>query len=65
MGKNVSIYFPDKTLEWIDEQAEKDGRSRSNFIEKVLTDVKEGRLLEAEVEEAITRKKRLPPSART
>jgi len=68
MGTRFSIYLPDKLLEWINKQAEQQKRSRNNFIEKILSDVKEGRLIPAEsriLEEAEIRKTRLPPSART
>ena len=68
MGIRFSIYLPDKLLEWINEQAENQKRSRNNFIEKILSDLKEGRLVPAEseiLEEIEIRKTRLPPSART
>jgi len=68
MGTRFSIYLPDKLLVWLNEEAKKQKRSRSNFIEKILSDVKEGKLIPAEPEfseEAEIRKSRLPPSART
>ena len=68
MGTRFSIYLPDELLKWINTQAEKQKRSRNNFIEKILSDVKEGRLVPAEsgiFGEAEVRKARLPPTART
>ena len=34
--ESIQIRIPPSLLGWIDEQAEKDGRSRSGFIRKVL-----------------------------
>jgi hypothetical protein len=65
MGQPVSIYFPAKILEWVDAQAEKEERSRSNQVIKILVDVIDGRLVPAETEHPEIRKARLPPSART
>ena len=64
MGQSVSIYLPSKLLEWIDDEAERENRSRSNFVEKVLSDLREGRLVRIGSESTEIRKARLPPSAR-
>jgi len=65
MGQTKSIYFPAKILQWVDAQAGKERRSRSNQVIKILVDVIEGRLVPAELERSEIRKTRLPPSART
>ena len=65
MGQSVSIYFPSKVLEWVDTQAGKENRSRSNQVIKILADVIEARLVPAEAEGPEIRKSKLPPSART
>ena len=65
MSKRFSLYLPDQLVEWIDDKAKKENRSRNNYIEKVLSDLRDGRLIPAEVESSEVRRTRLPPSART
>jgi len=65
LSKHISLYLPDQLVEWIDDRAKKENRSRNNFIEKALSDLEEGRLTPREIESAEIRKTRLPPSART
>ena len=44
-GKSVtfSIYLPKDLVDWIDEQARAERRSRNEYIKIVLEDLKEGR----------------------
>lgn len=66
MGVRFSIYLSDDLFRWLKEEAKRAKRSRSNFIEKVLLDLKEGRLVRAEAPaKAEPRKTGLPPLART
>jgi len=44
-GKTISIYLPDDLIDWIDDQARREGRKRSNFILKVLSDLRNGALV--------------------
>jgi len=65
LSKRFSLYLPDQLVEWIDDKAKKENRSHNNYIEKVLSDLKEGRLVPAETKSPEVGKTRLPPSART
>jgi len=67
MSKRFSLYLGDELVEWLDEKAGNEKRSRNNLIEKLLSDVKEGRLMPSEktLEETIIKNTRQPPSART
>ena len=45
MSKRFSLYLPDQLVEWIDNKAKKENRSRNNYIEKILRDLEQGRLV--------------------
>jgi len=61
-----SIYLPKNLVDWIDEQASIERRSRNEYIRIVLEDLNEGKLAYTKetVPEIEIRKTRIPPLAR-
>lgn len=58
-GESVSVRYPPELLEWVDGQARKEGRTRSEFLVRVAERERARSLAEAERIRAILAK--LPP----
>jgi len=61
-----SIYLPKNLVDWIDEQASTERRSRNEYIRIILEDLKEGKLdyRRETAPEIEIRKMKTPPLAR-
>jgi len=52
LGNSVSVYFSKELLAWLNEEARKERRSRSELVRIFLEDIRSGRLVrKEEVEE--------------
>jgi len=53
-GSSVSIYFSPENLQWLDDEAKKRKRSRSELVNIIVENLKTGKLVEKTEEEPKT-----------